>query len=150
MFSVSAAEMEVNSLAETSLPAIDSAIKSRITSQSAHHILKLGELWIGLHEAWGAPPPEDPLGFFVGGGVTENALDMGEQSSGRYFDADAVARIGDALDAAEAKVAPGLARRMFTGARTANPAVQEAFRRLLAFVRETRKANRGMIVHQFR
>lgn len=150
LFSVTAAEMAASGLTETSLPAYDSAIKSRITAQSAQHILKLGELWIGLHEAWGEPPPEHPLGFFVGGGVPENALDMGEQSSGRYFDTDAVARIVDALDAAEARVTPGIARRVFTGARAANPATQEAFRRLVAFVRETRDANRGMIVHQFR
>lgn len=150
MFSVTVAEMAASSLTETSLPAYDSAIKSRITAQSAQHILKLGELWIGLHEAWGEPPPEHPLGFFVGGGVPESALDMGEQSSGRYFDADAVARIVDALDAAESRVAPGIARRVFTGARAANPATQEAFRRLIAFARETRDANRGMIVHQFR
>lgn len=150
MFSVSDADMVSNSQPETSLPAYDSAIKSRITPVSAQRILKLGELWIGLHEAWHEPPPDHPLGFFVGGGVRESALDMGDQSSGRYFDADAVARIVDALDAAESAVMPGLARRVFTGARAADPSIQEAFRRLAAFLRETRDARRGMIVHQFR
>lgn len=142
--------MVSNSLTETSLPAYDSAIKSRITPQSAQHILKLGETWIGLHAAWGEPLPDHPLGFFMGGGVKVNALDMGDQSSGRYFDAASVARVVDALDAAASAVAPGLVRRVFTGARAANPSIQDAFRRLAAFVLETRDEKRGMIVHQFR
>lgn len=150
IFSVSDAEMATNRLPETSLPAYDSTINSRITGLSAQHILKLSDLWIGLHEAWGEPPADEPLGFFIGGGVPEAALDMGDQSSGRYFDADAVARIVNALNAAASTVTPGLVRRVFTGARAASPSIQQAFHRLAVFLRETRAARRGMIVHHFR
>ncbi len=151
IFSVSDVEMTSDRAPDTSLPAFGSTVNSRITALSSQQILQLGDQWIELHKAWGEPPPDHPLGFFTGGGVPEDTLNnISDQSSGRYFDADAVGRIVAALDEASSAVTPGLARRMFTGARPANASVQETFHRLAAFLRETRAAGRGMIVHQFR
>jgi hypothetical protein len=134
---------------DTSLPSYDSDISAKITALSPSQILQLHDLWLGLHEAWGEPPADHPLGFLVHGGTPQPALDDGERSSGRYFDPAAVGRIVDALDDASIAITPGLARRVFKRARTANPEVQEAFLKVATFLRETRARGRGMIVHLF-
>ena len=149
--SISYAEVQADiaSDEDSTLPHYDSELSEKVSQLEHSQLLQLGPIWMELHETWGNQPPDHPLGFLAAGGASLPALGDGSHSSGRYFGPDIVAKILAAVHDAEREVRPGVARRLFKRARTANPEVQHVFERIAKFLAETVDAGRGIIIHQF-
>ncbi len=149
IISISYAEVYDPAPDDLTLPHYDSELSSKVSQLERSQLLQLGPIWMELHDTWGSHPADHPLGFLAGGGNPVPALDEGEYSSGRYFDAETVIKILAAVHDAEREVRPGVARRLFKRARTANPEVQHVFEKIAKFLGETVAAGRGIIIHQF-
>jgi hypothetical protein len=149
LVSIDDSDVSMQVTPDTSLPGYDSDVSSKIQTLAPNQLLPLGEMWTELHEVWGDPPADHPLGFLAAGGEPLPALADGRRSSGRYFAPAIVARIVAALGDASMAMRPGVVRRVFRRARTANPEVQVAFDRVSAFLATAVADGRGVIVHLF-
>ncbi len=132
MFSVSDSELEP--AGDMTLPTYDD-ITSKVTRQAKPHTLELGPAWGTLHTALGDHGADHPLGFLAAGGARFAALEDGDHSSGRYFNAAAVIK----LLVAVAKLKES----------DLHVDVRRPMQKVRSFLAETVEAERGIIVHLF-
>ncbi|HEY4175932.1 MAG TPA: DUF1877 family protein [Kofleriaceae bacterium] len=145
LFSVT--DADVSAPSELTLPAMDHTSKVGATREP--HIIELGGAWTVLHEAFGAHPAENPLGFLVAGGASYKPLFDGQGSSGRHFTPSETVK----LLAAVARVTDeSIVRNVATKQITAL-SVGELLRKLTklrVFLAEAVAQDRGIIVHHLR
>ena len=143
LFSVT--EEDLRATADTSLSPIGDRT-SKVGAMREPHVVELGTAWAPLHEALGAYPGDHPLGFLVAGGMPFPQLDVGEQSSGRYYDPAQTVK----LLAAVARVTDDRLIRTVSAKQLTGMGVGELARKLTkvrVFLAEAVEAERGVVVH---
>lgn len=143
LFSVT--EEDVRAPAEVTLSPMGDRT-SKVAAISEPHVVELGTSWGPLHDALGAHPGDHPLGFLLAGGTPFPQLDVGEQSSGRYFDPAQTVK----LLAAIAHVTDDRLRRTVAAKQLNALGIGELTRKLVkvrVFLAEAVEAERGVIVH---
>jgi len=139
---------ELHPEGDDSLPAYDD-ISSKISQLTSPHMLQLGEQWLPIHMALGAPPATAPLGFLAGGGEALPSLADGDRSSGRYFNPPATQNIAKALADVARSFRPSVVRQLFARGSRSDLDTRASFVELYEFVLKVASSGRGLIVHVF-
>ncbi|HEY4057736.1 MAG TPA: DUF1877 family protein [Kofleriaceae bacterium] len=145
LFSVT--DADVSAPSELTIPAADHTSKVGATREP--HVCELGSAWSVLHEALGALPAENPLGFLAAGGAPYKPLFDGTGSTGRHFTPAETIK----LLAAVARVTDESVVRNVAVKQIVALSVGELLRKLVKlriFLAETVAQERGIIVHHLR
>jgi len=144
LFSVT--EEDVRAPADVTLSPMNERT-SKVGVMREPHVVELGTAWGPLHEALGAYPGDHPLGFLVAGGASFEQLEIGEHSSGRYYDPARTVK----LLAAVARVTDDRIIRTVAAKQLTTLGIGELTRKLTkvrVFLAEAVEGERGIIVHR--